>query len=224
MLTISKLFGRSPFMPLQHHLHKVADCVGKLTEIFDCFFNGDNEKVKEYAKEISELEHAADLAKNDIRNHLPKGLFLPVDRSNILDMLSLQDSIADTAEDIGVLLTLRPLTHLKFFEEELRIFILKNIQSFGAVQLVVEELEELLQSGFGGYEADKVRSLVDDVAYKEHEADILQQSLLQHLFAKADDMPHWEFYLWLKIFEAIAAISNLSEKLGYRVRMTLENK
>jgi hypothetical protein len=37
-------------------------------------------------------------------------------------------------------------------------------------------------------------------------------------------MTYATFYLWQRIFEAISGISNLSENLANRVRMTLEIK
>ena len=109
MLTIARLFGKSPFAPLQTHMNKVGSCVDKLVRIFDILLKGDSEKIERLVEELSQLEHEADLTKNDIRNHLPKSLFLPIDRSHFLEILSIQDSIADKAEEIGILLTLKPL-------------------------------------------------------------------------------------------------------------------
>jgi len=224
MLTISRLFGRSPFSPLRTHMHKVAECVEKLPALFKALEAGDQQKVEEIASQISSLEHAADLTKNDIRNRLPKGLFLPVDRGSLLEILGIQDSIADRAEDIGLLLTLRKLDMIDSIRGEFDIFVEKNIEAFKGAEKIVQELEELLQSSFGGFEAEKVKLMVDDVAFKEHEADIIQHKLLKHLFEESDALPHWSLYLWLRVLEGIAAISNLSEKLGNRVRMILDLK
>ena len=66
--------------------------------------------------------------------------------------------------------------------------------------------------------------MVDDVAFKEHEADIIQRKLLKSLFKAEDEMTYSSFHLWQKIFEALGSISNLSEKLANRVRMMLELK
>lgn len=108
MLTIARLFGKSPFAPLQTHMNKVGSCIEKLKKMFDVLAKMDIDKVEKLAAELSSLEHEADLTKNDIRNHLPKSLFIPIDRGQFLEILSIQDSIADKAEDIGILLTLRP--------------------------------------------------------------------------------------------------------------------
>lgn len=116
MLTILNLFGRSPFAPLKSHMEHVSRCVLMLRKLFEAVETMDPKKIEAIAAEVSEQEHLADLMKNDIRNHLPKSLFLPIDRGNLLKMLSIQDSIADKAEDIAVLTTLRPLKLAPFFQ------------------------------------------------------------------------------------------------------------
>ena len=100
MSIFENLFSRSPFAPLQTHMEKVAICVDKLKELFDAFFQQESETIGKLADEISDLEHSADLTKNDIKSNLPRGLFMAINKTDLLQILSLQDSIADTAEDI----------------------------------------------------------------------------------------------------------------------------
>jgi uncharacterized protein len=222
--TILNLFGRSPFAPLQSHMEKVSNCVHLLEELFHNIEERDYQAVEEVSVHISELEHQADITKNDIRNHLPKSLFLPIDRGHLLEILSLQDRIADKAEDIAVLATLKPIELLPSFRTEFHDFLKKNIIAFESARLIIKELHELLESSFGGVEAEKVRAMVENVAYEEHEVDLVQRQLLKKLFQVENEMTYTTFHLWQKICEALAAISNLSENLAFRVRMTLDLK
>jgi predicted phosphate transport protein (TIGR00153 family) len=224
MLTILNLFGRSPFAPLQSHMERVSQCVHKTVELFDALQSENFKKLDEIANEISELEHQADLTKNDIRNHLPRTLYLAIDRNNLLEILAIQDSIADSAEDIAALCTLKILKMPDSLKKDFKNFLLKNIECFNGARNIIKELHDLLESSFGGIEAEKVRSMVDDVSFKEHEADVLQHKLLKDLYAAEDKMSYGTFHLWQKIFAATASISNLSEKLANRVRMNLDLK
>jgi len=224
MLHILNLFGRSPFAPLQGHMEKVADCVHQIEPLFVAIKEKQHENVDKLAAAISELEHGADLMKSDIRNHLPSSLFLSIDRSTFLEMLSLQDSIADKIEDIAVLLTITPLQLLPSIEKPFSNFLAKNIQCFEEARRIIQELHELLESSFGGIEAEKVKSMCDEVAFLEHEADVIQRELLKALFRAEKELTYATFGLWQKIFEAIGAISNYSEKLANCVRMTLDVK
>lgn len=224
MLTILKLFGRSPFAPLQAHMDDVAYCVGKLLPLCNALEAGNQVLIEQIAEEIAALEHKADLVKNSIRNHLPKSLFLPIDRQQLLDILSIQDHIADAAEDIAVVLTLKPLVLLPTFSKEFKVFLQKNIDTFVGVHNIIKEMHDLVESSFGGREAQKVISMVNEVGQMEHEVDIIQRELLKKLFASEDQLTFTTFFQWQKIFESIASISNLSETLANRVRMTLQIK
>jgi uncharacterized protein len=224
MYTIISLFGRSPFAPLQSHMDKVGSCVHMLQALFRALELKDYLEVEKIGDKISELEHAADLTKNDIRNHLPRSLFLPIDRRQLLEILSLQDNIADSVEDIGVLVNLKPIELLDSFKEDFYIFLDLNIETYNEAEKIIKEMHELLETSFGGSEAEKVKIMVDHVAFKEHEVDLVQRRLLKKLFASESQMTYSSFHLWQKIFEALANISNLSEKLANRIRMTLELK
>lgn len=224
MRSIFSLFGRSPFAPLQSHMEKVSECVYMLKELFNHLHQRDYQALEKVSQQICDLEHQADLAKNDIRNHLPKSLFLPIDRGNLLNILFLQDKIADKAEDIAVLTTFKELTVPPSLEGLFTEFLHKNLETFDGAKQIIYEMHELLESSFGGIEAEKVRGMVDDVSYKEHEADLIQQKLLKGLFQLDTTMNYGTFYLWQKIFETIGSIANLSENLAHGVRTTLDLK
>lgn len=224
MLHILQLFGRSPFAPLQGHMEKVAECVYQLLALVAAVKAKNFPLVEKIADNISELEHAADLTKNDIRNHLPTGLLLAIDRGNFLDMLQIQDSIADSVEDIAILLTLRPMELLDNFSAIFEEFLQKNIECFEASRKIIQELHELLESSFGGVEAEKVKHMCDEVAFLEHLTDVVQRSLLKSLYQAEPIMTYGVFHQWQKIFEKTGAISNLSEKLANCIRMTLDIK
>ncbi|MGC1878112.1 MAG: TIGR00153 family protein [Rhabdochlamydiaceae bacterium] len=224
MLNIARLFGKSPFAPLQSHMKKVALCMERLSDIFNALAKMDMEKIEKLVADLSRMEHEADLTKNDIRNHLPKSLFLPIDRAHFLEILSVQDSIADKAEDVGILLTLRPLESFRNFSDDLTAFFRKNELVFLDAKHIIEEIDELLESSFGGIEAEKVKSMVEQTAYKEYEADKMQQVLMKQLFTYGATLTVPAFFLWMRLIEEVGAISHLSERLANRIRMVLELK
>ncbi len=223
MQTLARLFGRSPFAPLQTHMARVASCVHKLLPLFDALSKKDYDRVALISKEISKLEHDADLTKNDIRNNLPSGLFMPIAKASLLEILALQDNIADCAEDVAVLLTFRNLELLPHFSTEFHAFLKKNLETFEKGYDIIKEMGQLLESSFGGIEAEKVRKIVEEIALLEHEADLLQRVLLKKMFNQSEMTPP-VFYLWMKVIQELAALADESEKLANRVRMTLEIK
>ncbi|GBD92697.1 hypothetical protein BMS3Abin05_00271 [bacterium BMS3Abin05] len=221
MKIVAKLFGKSPFGPLQEHMKLVHECAHKVSALFDALRDENYEKFDQTVQEISDLEHDADLKKNDIRSHLPKTTFLPVARVDLLDILGIQDSISDTAEDVGILLSMKKLKFPSEIETEFNQFIVKVLQTLDKTWEVIDQIDELVEFTFSGPEADKVCDIIDKVCYLEHEADQAQMKMLQNFFIQEDKFSKGEFILYLKSFEKVADIANYSEKLANRIRTLL---
>jgi predicted phosphate transport protein (TIGR00153 family) len=222
MRSIAKVFGRSPFVPLQAHMEKVAECVQRLPGLFETYRTGDEEAIAAAAKEVSRLEYEADLIKHDIRSSLPRGLFLPVHRSNLLGVLSLQDSLADGAENISVLLTFKQAAEVGRFRELFDEFLAKCLETFDAAREIIGELDELLETGFGGQEADKVKARVDEVSLREHEADVLSREVVRELLRHEDELSYGDFFLWQRILRQLSKLSDRADNLAAAIGSMLD--
>ena len=223
MRSIAKVFGRSPFVPLQMHMEKVVECIDHIPEILAAYRQQDSEMVASLAEKISHLEHEADIIKHDIHNSLPRGLFMPVDRANLLRILSIQDSIANRAENIAVLLTFKQARSFEGFDVAFDNFVAKCLEAFVLARNVIDQLDELLETGFGGIEAQSTKELVEMVANKEYATDLGQRELVRELLAHEDIVSYGDFFLWTRIIRQIASVADQSEKLASAVRMTLES-
>ncbi|OGF59725.1 MAG: TIGR00153 family protein [Candidatus Fischerbacteria bacterium RBG_13_37_8] len=221
MRTIAKLFGKSPFVPLQELMVKIASCVSLLPALFDAFIAGNQDKIAELSEEISFREHEADMIKTTIRSHLPSAMLMPVDRRDLLEVISNMDAISDLAEDIGVLLTLKQLT----LPDELKSIFLSYLQlsmeAIDKLTVLFKELDELLQASFGGPEAQKINTMIDEISYLEHKADIEGRQLARKLFMLDEKMKAVDVFLFFKIFNKIGDVSNFSEKVANRIRIWL---
>jgi len=224
MRNIINVFGRSPFIPLQMHMEKVVECVTQVPLILETYRQGDSKQVESLADKISKLEHEADLIKHDIRNNLPRGLFMPVDRSRLLKILSLQDGIANRAENMAVLLTFKQAKSFDEFDAAFDIFTNKCLETFDLARNIIELLDELLEAGFGGIEAQKVHELIDKVARKEHEADVSQRELLRLLLTYEDSISYGDFFLWTRVIQQISGIADRADNLAATVRNTLASR
>ncbi len=224
MRNIINVFGRSPFVPLQMHMEKVVECVEQVPVIFEAYRQNDSKKVESISADISKKEHQADQIKHDIRNSLPRGLFMPVDRTKLLKILSLQDGIANRAEDAAVLLTFKQAKTFEGFDTAFDLFMNNCIETFELSRNIIEQLDELLETGFGGLEADRVNELIDKVARKEHDADVSQKELARLLFANEDTISYGDFFLWIRVIQQISGIADRSDKLAATIRNTLESR
>ncbi len=224
MSTIGKLLGRSPFHLLQRHMQQVAKCIVKMDELLDCFEAAEWDQVETLATEASRLEHEADQIKDDIRNQLLRRFFMPINRSHVLEILSIQDGLADAAENVAVLLTIKQIVIPKGMLNDFRRFRELNGHAFQLVQEIVSELDELLETGFGGSEAEKIRNRVRDVAYAEHQVDVLQRKLLKVLLSDEAALSAADLNMWVQLIKELSSISNMAENLADRMQMTLDLK
>lgn len=224
MSTIARLFGRSPFNLLQRHMDQVGKCVRKMNEALDAFESGNHDALEAFSDEVSGLEHEADQIRDDIRNHLLRQLFMPVNRGQVLRILSQQDSLADISEDICVLLTMKKISvpaDLKAVFGRFREHSMKAVELAGTI---IDELDELAESGFGGAEAEKIRRLARDVAFAEHQADGDAHELVRGIYSRDDEMSVGEFHLWMRLTRTFSGLSNTAENLADSICMILDLK
>ena len=136
----------------------------------------------------------------------------------------MQDAFADIAEDIGVIATLRTLDNYNDLKDDFESFYKGNIDAFWLTKDVINEFDNLLESSFGGIEAEKVKIMIEEIAFKEHELDLLQYVLVKELYDISDNIPYSLFNIWLTLIKKVGQLSNAGEKLGNRIRMILESK
>lgn len=224
MRAIAELFGRSPFGPLVEHTRKVHECVAEVRPLIEAFLDQQYDQVREIHKRISKLEYQADNIKREIRNHLPRSLFLPVDRGDMLKYLKEQDAIADTAEDIAVLLTIRDTPVPAPMRDEVLAFTDKVIEVSERLVQAASEIQELQEASFGGKEAERVGELIEEVSQGEYEADQLQTEVSRRLYDLEDQVDPTSIYFIMKLFRLLGMIANHAENTGDNLRMMLTRR
>ena len=219
--TIFDLFAKSPFGPLQDHMRKVMDCVSLIPDLYRALEEEDEINFKRLVEEIKEAEHEADKIKNEIRGDLPKTVFTPVDRDDLLEVLSLQDSVSDYAEDVAVLLSMKTLPFPATMRNEFWKFLEQVMVTVNHYAKINEELDELMEASFGGAEAGKVEEMINQLGREEHETDRLQYELVRKLLTMEDKIGTLNVIMWMKVFEATGNLANRAEKVGNRLRLFL---
>ncbi|MCP4702727.1 MAG: TIGR00153 family protein [Gammaproteobacteria bacterium] len=218
---IVKMFGQSPFKPLQEHMKAVLECVREVPGLFEALNNGDQEGVKVIKDRIFEKEDKADVLKNQLRDHLPKGLFMAVDRRDLLEILQLQDSIADTAQDIAGLLVERPMEVPDPLRKPLVELTRRCIDTCEHLGKIIAELDELVDAGFRGREATQVEAMVAELNKIEDETDEMGLKLARLLFEHEDDIKPVSVVMWYRLIEWIGDLADYAEKVGDRQRLLI---
>ena len=218
---LAGLFGKSPFKALQVHMRVVLECAHEIPPLFDALAAGDQERVEATKNKIFEKEAEADKIKNDLRGALPKSLFMPVDRRDLLDVLQMQDSIADTAQDIAGLLVERRMELPDFMKEPMLALARRSIDACNQSAKIIEELDELLAMGFRGREASQVEAMVEKLNLIEDDTDELGIELARHLFEHEDEIKPVSVMMWYQLIEWVGDVADYAEKVGDRLRLLI---
>lgn len=219
--TFISLFGQSPFKPIQEHMGVVTRCAAEVRGLFEALCASDRGEVVAAKDRIFTLEEEADDIKNELRAHLPKSLLLPVDRRDLLELLDMQDSIADTAQDIAGLLIERPMEVPENLKEPLMALAGRCVDACEQAEKIIGELDELVETGFRGRESERVSEMVDELNRIEGETDQMGMELTRRLFVQEDKMNPVSVIFWYQLIQWIGDLADYAEKVGNRLRLLM---
>lgn len=218
---LGSLFGRNPFSALQEHMRIAVECADMVEGLFQAVAEGDSAAVVRIKEEIFEKEEEADIVKNKLRRRLPRSLFLPVNRGDLLEILDVQDSIADVAQDIAGLLYEREMDIPDALKGHVLPYVVACIQVCHQSLDIVEHFDELLEMGFRGKEGDKVEVLIKALNDAESVTDEMGVALSRLLFKHEDEMKPVSVLFWYRLIEWIGDLADYAEKVGNRLRLVI---
>jgi predicted phosphate transport protein (TIGR00153 family) len=221
MRSYAGIFGKSPFAPLQEHFACIGKCVELLDPLFEAVLEKDKEKLAINLEKIRTFEQEADDIKNSMRLEIPRSLFMPVDRQDLFTLLDVQDGMADTVQDIAVLLSVRIPDVPDSFQEGLKKLVKYSIRSTGQVTEIYEHFFALLETTFRGKPAEDVMELIGKIGKTEHKADKAGYGLLDKLFNESDEMSMQDFLLLDKVMMKLGYIADLARKTSNRLRIII---
>jgi len=199
----------------------VIKTVDLVPGLFKAMVRGDAAAVEAVKVAIYAAEDEADHVKNDFRRHLPRSLFLPVDRRDLLEVLDMQDSMADVAQDIAGLLVERRMEIPDGMEEGVLQLVERCVAVCHQSADIIAELDELLAMGFGGREAAQVEEMVAALNESEEETDRLGLELNRALFEREGDLAPVSVMFWYRLIEWIGDLADYAEKVGNRLRLLI---
>lgn len=220
MSMISDLFGRSPVKPMQEHMRASVKCARAVGPLMEAMIAGNADGIHTAREEIDRLEHEADRIKNEIRSHLPARLMLALERRDMLEILDAQDSIADTAQDIAELADQRTMTVPAAMGGVMENLVRQAIATCEQAEKIIDELDELVETGFRGHEVERVARMIDDLSRIETETDELEERATRQIFDLEGELGISTIFWWHMV-EWIADIADYAERVGNRLRLLI---
>lgn len=220
---LANIFGSSPVKPLEKHIDIVYRCAKQLHGFFVASVDGDWNKAMTFRDEIARLENSADDVKKQIRLSLPKSLFMPVPREDLLELLLVQDKIANRTKDVSGLVIGRKLQIPPQIADQFLEFVDRNIDAAKQARKSVRELDELFTAGFRGAEVDLVSGLIEELDQIETDTDDKQAALRGALFEIEKSLNPIDAIFMYQVIELTGEIADMAERVGRRLELLLSH-
>jgi len=200
---------------------KVQACISELEALFESVIEKDFESVEATQQRISALENEADDLKKELRLHLPKGMFLPVARGDILNVLTMQDRIANRSKDIAGIVTGRKMVLPEPMAESFLKLVSRSVDASAQAQVAINELDELVETGFRGGEVTLVEKMLIKLDEIESDTDTLQRETRAILFELEPSLPPVEVMFLYQLIHWAGDLADLAQRVGSRLQLML---
>ncbi|WP_068545629.1 TIGR00153 family protein [Thalassotalea crassostreae] len=219
--SILGVFAKSPLKPLELHIRKVNECAALLPSFLVATEQSDWDEASNIRTNISTLEKEADALKREIRSDLPGGIFMPVERTDVLELVSQQDKIANKTKDIAGRIFGRQLVIPAALSSEFNAYVERCLDAIKQAAEAIYELDDLLETGFRGREVDLVEKMIVELALIEDDTDRMQITLRRNLMAIEKDMNPVDVMFLYQIIEWVGDLADLAERVGARLEIML---
>ncbi|WP_286238921.1 TIGR00153 family protein [Neptuniibacter halophilus] len=214
-----QMFARSPFKPMQEHIAKAQECAVELIPFMEAVIANDWNEASSVQARIAVLEGEADAMKKDIRQSLPKSIFLPVPRTDLLEVVRMQDKIANRAKDIAGLMLGRQMQIPESIQSDMQDFVRMALNTSEQALTALQELDELVNSGFGGHETDVIEKMLVRLDELEHRTDEHERAIRAKLFAIEKELPPVDVMFLYQVIRLIGDLADRSQQVGSRLQL-----
>lgn len=221
MGSIFNMFGPSPIKPIEQHMRKAHQCAKQLNPFFEAVLEKDWKTAQSIKNKIISIEKEADLIKRDLRLHLPTGLFLPVSRTDLLELLSAQDRIANKAEDIAGLIISRQMIIPEAIKPVFMPFLNRCLDASKQACKAINELDELLETGFRGSEVKIVEEMIMTLDEIEHDSDEKLADIRHRIFDLEKDLSAIDVIFLYKLVQWIGELADHAQTVGGRLQILI---
>jgi len=166
-------------------------------------------------EQVARLESEADYIKRNIRNHVPRGILMPVDKFQFFQYLREQDKVLDEVEDAMFWLSFRP----RGIPDEIAADLNHLVD---AVIPPIEKLSDLVALATEYFrtkseaQREKIKSLIRDIRQYEREADHVERELKFKIFATIKDA--LVVFHMIRLVEIVGEIADHAQNASDRMR------
>jgi len=100
-------------------------------------------------------------------------------------------------------------------------YITSTIEASEQALKAIDELDELLETGFAGQEVKFIKKLIRELDTKEQKVDKKERKLRLNLFKIEDDLPPIHVMFLYNVIDNIGEIADTAESVGNRLELLI---
>ncbi len=216
-----KIFGESPVLPIQEHCNLCYQAANAMLDLLKSAAEGDWEKAEAARNQVVKYEHRADELKKEVRSKLPSGMFMPVAREDLLELVIVQDKIANLSRDISGLVIGRKMVIPEPIRDAFLAYSSRNVDAAKMASKTIRELDELYEVGFKGKETDVIAGLIDELDEIENQTDDMQIGIRQMLLALEKQLDPIDVMFLYRVIELLGDIADRAQSVGRRLEILM---
>ncbi len=216
---ISDVISNSPLALLERHAGVCVDCVERLPLYFAEAQANRWGRASDVREEICRFEGLADELKQDVRSNLPRGLWMSVSRADLLELVRVQDKMANGVKEVSGISLGRQLAFPDAMTSELADFVGVVVQVGRAVVKIIGATRELSRSAFGTRQTNVILDFVSQVEAYERRSDEMQTTLRARLREYEAELSAVDAIFLYQLLAAIGDIADNAEKVAHRAQI-----
>jgi len=197
----------------------VQSCVALLQKLLEASIAADWQSADAMAQEVNSSKQDADEIKRDIRMHLPRSVFLPVARTDLLELVSIQDQIGYNCKQVAQLLLLSKPSFPGDLGPAIAGFCSATLKVSESALATINELDALLETNFKGREAVFVEKLIDQLQEMEAQSEEGKSAIQGQLRKLGDSLNPVDVIFHYKLIDLLADIAHSARKAGSQLLM-----
>jgi hypothetical protein len=218
---IDGMFGKSPISPLQQHMTSAHSCIELLNDLMLAMKNHEWDAAELIRTNISKREQQADVLKKKLRLSLPSTFMMPFSRRDLLDLLLIQDSIANISKDVSGLMCNRQMTFPDEILDDVIELTKVCVKTSAKALKAINELDELLETAFGKRERKVVSNIIKQINSLESKSDTAQHTIRAKLFPLESSLPPIDVVFYYRAIEWLGELADSAQKVGSRLEILL---
>ncbi|EPR32360.1 putative phosphate transport regulator [Alkalidesulfovibrio alkalitolerans DSM 16529] len=200
---------RSPMAGLLDHYGQIEAAMSLIQESLLCYIGGGRacKDFQSLKAEVDQLEEAADKIKRRIRNHLPRGLFMAVDKTLFLNYTRAQDNILDEAQDALDWLSMRTVSVPEEFRAQTLDLVDEAVKTVETLKPALESTVRLVHSDI--YDRKATKETYQAVRDQHKKVRLAKAALSRAVYES--DLEFKAIYQLLHFFDGMHSMSHNAE-------------